>query len=693
MIIDPERFTLSRKERILLSVLLPVILVVFGNMGLLFSHLNSAQAPLWSPTGIALAAILLFGFEMVIPGMAVGFFLLTLQMEAPPFTSLGVFLSNVMEPVLGAILLFTYGRGKFRLVSLKDTVVFVALGVFLVPFIFCTTGIAFLYQGKIIQHESLSEAWLSYFSSDVLSILIFTPLLVSLFNKRENSPSRLEAFSVLSAIAITHFWAMEGNTNRVFIVLPFLIWAAIRFSFKGVSVSAILITAIGIWNFSDAFGFYPHSTEHDFAWLQYFAGATTIVGYFLATVAETDQRVKAKEIESHINLEHKKVAEEALAILDQSIQKSPIGFSLVDKEMRFIRINDIMAELNGATTDYHLGRRIRDIIPDLANELEAKVAHVFMTGETLLNIPMQGLSRKVPSGLVFGLQSYYPVKHPMTDEVFGVAMSFQDLTEQKNTEQKLRVTEANLLHALSVRDEFVATASHELKTPLTSLRLQNELFQKGLVKEDPLYLTREKITTILERNTKQIDRLSRLVDDMLDISRIKTGKLTIKREKCDLNQILKDILVRTKEQFENCGSGVPTVEFGENPVGNWDPLRIEQVVTNLITNSIRYGRGKPISISIQSFDETVRFSIKDQGLGIAKSDQKKIFQRYERGLIAREISGLGLGLFICEQIIEAHQGLIWVESEVNQGASFFVELPKSFTLVEELSPTMEVTHP
>lgn len=251
------------------------------------------------------------------------------------------------------------------------------------------------------------------------------------------------------------------------------------------------------------------------------------------------------------------------------------------------------------------------------------------------------------------------------------------------------MTEANLLHALSVRDEFVATASHELKTPLTSLRLQNELFQKALAKQDPFYLTREKVSSILERNSKQIERLSRLVDDMLDISRIKTGKLSIKYAPCDLNQILTDVLARTKDQFEASGSGLPEVQFGENPTGDWDPLRIEQVMTNLITNSIRYGRGKPISISIQTFNETVRFSIKDQGLGIAKSDQKKIFQRYERGLLAREISGLGLGLYICEQIVEAHQGMIWVESEVNQGASFFVELPRTQNLSKNLSEEPE----
>lgn len=223
----------------------------------------------------------------------------------------------------------------------------------------------------------------------------------------------------------------------------------------------------------------------------------------------------------------------------------------------------------------------------------------------------------------------------------------------------------------------MAIASHELKTPLTSLKLQIQLFERGVAKNDSLAFTQEKIKSFIEKNSLQIDRLTRLVDDMLDISRIRTGKFSLKKEPCDLNLMLNNILLRTKEQFEASGSGLPEITCPEKAYGEWDPLRIEQLLTNIITNAIRYGLGRSISIDIQNHQETVRIMVKDNGLGIAKSDLDKIFMRYERGLLSREVSGLGLGLFITKQIVDAHGGKIWVESEINKGSTFFVDLPSS----------------
>jgi signal transduction histidine kinase len=221
----------------------------------------------------------------------------------------------------------------------------------------------------------------------------------------------------------------------------------------------------------------------------------------------------------------------------------------------------------------------------------------------------------------------------------------------------------------------MAIASHELKTPLTSLKLSLQMYERSISRQEPRAFTPEKMQSYLEKNSQSIDRLSRLVDDMLDISRIRTGKLTIKKEQCELSGIMQHVLARYRDQFDESGSGQPVIEKLETSVGEWDPLRIEQVMTNIITNALRYGRGKPIRISIINNENSFLITVKDNGLGIPKSDRDKIFERYERGLLAREVSGLGLGLYISKQIVEAHSGRIWVESEVGKGSSFFVELP------------------
>src|SRR5690606_25277396 len=129
-----------------------------------------------------------------------------------------------------------------------------------------------------------------------------------------------------------------------------------------------------------------------------------------------------------------------------------------------------------------------------------------------------------------------------------------DISEQKDIEHKLRLTEANLLHALNTRDEFMAIASHELKTPLTSLKLQNQLYQKNLRRGGDFAFDKARLSTLLEKNARQIDRLTRLVEDMLDISRISTGKLSLKKEVGELKSVLEEVISRLREQFIACGS-------------------------------------------------------------------------------------------------------------------------------------------
>jgi signal transduction histidine kinase len=173
-----------------------------------------------------------------------------------------------------------------------------------------------------------------------------------------------------------------------------------------------------------------------------------------------------------------------------------------------------------------------------------------------------------------------------------------DITEQKSIEQRLRKAESELLSALQIRDEFFAIASHELKTPLTSLKLQTQVHQRALENNDPRALSRSGIERLLVRNYQQSERLNRLVDDMLDISRIRTGKLTIKKELCEISHIVKGVAARFKEQLSALGSEAPTIITHGVFFGNWDLLRIEQVISNIMNNAIRYGLGKPIKIIV-----------------------------------------------------------------------------------------------
>lgn len=226
------------------------------------------------------------------------------------------------------------------------------------------------------------------------------------------------------------------------------------------------------------------------------------------------------------------------------------------------------------------------------------------------------------------------------------------------------------MEATNIRDEFISIASHELKTPLTSLKLQTQLAKKQLNRES--ILTTERINKQLDYTIKQIDRLNKLVDDMLDVSRIGTGKLHLQKSLVSLSDLMKELIERFEPQFESVGSTlISHVEAGI--MGHWDSYKIEQVINNLFSNAIRYSPMKKVEVTLKRNNDKAYMSVKDNGPGIAPQNIERIFERFERASDTK--SGLGLGLYISRQIVELHQGRIWVESEVGKGTNFIVELP------------------
>ncbi|MEW6056265.1 MAG: PAS domain S-box protein [Bdellovibrionota bacterium] len=228
--------------------------------------------------------------------------------------------------------------------------------------------------------------------------------------------------------------------------------------------------------------------------------------------------------------------------------------------------------------------------------------------------------------------------------------------------------------AIQARDDFMSVASHELKTPLTSLKLQTQIRQREISKGNLRRFTPEKLPLLVSEDDKQISRLIRLVDDMLDVSRIQTGKLSLSAEEFDLCDMIQDVLTRLSPQLEAKGCQV-TFEAKCVAVGHWDRYRIEQVFINLLTNALKYGVGKPISVNVSAGGGVAHFSVSDHGIGIAEDDQARIFGRFERAVSVNSISGLGVGLYISKRIVEAHGGRIYVQSELGKGSIFTVELP------------------
>lgn len=264
-------------------------------------------------------------------------------------------------------------------------------------------------------------------------------------------------------------------------------------------------------------------------------------------------------------------------------------------------------------------------------------------------------------------------KHMLKNGVPGRVVAIQDISERKKNEQTKILFEASQ-EALRIRNEFISIASHELKTPLTSIKLQTQMTQIAAEKNEAQAYSRERMKKFVNQIDRQADRLANLIEDMLDVSRISLGKLSLDIQPTSLNSLIQETLESMAELIKQNGNEI-ICKLEPNVIANIDRFRMEQVIINLLTNAIKYGEGKPITLSLSKHGNQASISVQDQGMGIAKENQERIFARFERAVTAKNISGLGLGLYISQQIVQAHHGTIIVKSAPNEGACFIVNIP------------------
>jgi signal transduction histidine kinase len=236
----------------------------------------------------------------------------------------------------------------------------------------------------------------------------------------------------------------------------------------------------------------------------------------------------------------------------------------------------------------------------------------------------------------------------------------------------LKRAQAELEEAIRVRDAFLSIAGHELKTPLTTLQLQMQSMGRMALSGKPMDV--DKSLHKIEAAHRQTERLAVLIGQLLDVSRINAGRLRLDLQPVDLAALVRDVSARFEDEGERVGSEL-VVRAAGRWVGRWDRERLDQVLTNLLSNALKYGRGKPVEISLDGDEQYARLVVRDHGIGIAPEDQARIFDRFERAVSDRHYGGLGLGLWIVREVVAALGGTIRVESTPGEGSLFTVELP------------------
>lgn len=392
----------------------------------------------------------------------------------------------------------------------------------------------------------------------------------------------------------------------------------------------------------------------------------------LAVLVDVTERLRLEAERDRLLIEERRAlasAESALALLDTLFRTAPIGLAFLDRDLRYVRANDAIAQsFHGVTPEVSVGRTVWEALPALAPTIAPLLLRVIATGQPVTNVELTGELPSAAGESSSVLASYYPVRAG-DGEVLGVGVTAIDITEQKRvaTLQAQLFREAR--EAVRVRDEFLATASHELRTPLTPLLIHLEVLL------DRARRGRAIDPRMLEKALQQVAKLTALVGDLLDSSRVEAGRLELHEERVPLAAVVLETV--TAERVARPTHSIELEVHGD-PIVLGDRARLAQVLSNLIENAVKYSeRGTTVRVSLGCHDGEALLSVADRGIGIPSDELPKLFRRFFRARNAptTHYGGLGLGLDICRDIVERHRGRIWAESELGAGSTFHVALP------------------
>lgn len=626
-------------------------------LGLALDPVGGFASLVWPPTGIALAA-LVRGGPRLWPAVAAGAFVANVWSGAPLLAATGIAAGNTIEALVGARLLRLDGPlGPARYVRRGLRLLGAALAA---PLLSASVGVFSLWAAGMLAAPNFAAAWQAWWLGDVLGALVVAPVLLDwgrgprrrrpLMHARAVEAALLIA-AVLASAALSFSGDPAAPLQRPHLIFPALIWAAIRFDPTVTSLAVLVISIIAVAITAQGTGPYVTATtlHENLTALQGFMGTVALTGIFLAAASAERGDALRRLAEEHSRLH-------AIS------QNTTDSLTIKDLEGRYVLVNPAFARWLGSAPEQVVGKRDEEFFPpEVVRQVRESDRRAVATDSGVIS---------EETFLVGGEpRTFSSAKAPyrVDGELLGNIAISRDVTRQKDDERALRA-------ALGVRDEFLSIASHELRTPLAALSLQVSGLERALSKRGAASEESQRERHRAGRAVAQVDRLTRLVDTLFDVSQITAGQLHLQRQPFDLSEAVVAVASGLSDQAARASCAVSVSAAG--PVtGNWDRFRIEQVITNLLTNAFKYGSGKPVEVSVEALGTHARLRVRDGGPGIAPDATERIFERFERVAAGHHQKSLGVGLYIARQVIDAHAGVVRVENTSASGSTFVVELP------------------
>ena len=356
--------------------------------------------------------------------------------------------------------------------------------------------------------------------------------------------------------------------------------------------------------------------------------------------------------------------EAQLAELKSIYETAPVGLAVLDTKLRYLRVNDLLAVKNGISADEHIGRTVREVVPNIAGTIEAACRELIATGKPRLEVEITGETAAQLGVKRTWLHSYFPLKDS-SGQCTGINVVVQDLTDRKRLEERLREADKR-------KDEFLAVLGHEWRNPLGVISNAFELLPASETPES------QEIRAIIKR---QITRMTHLTNDLLDVSRISAGQIEIDKQSCDFAAIVREAAEDYRGILNSVGVRLE-LQLPKDPI--WvlgDCRRLAQSVGNLLHNANKFtppGGTVTVTLDIVANQQTAVLKVRDTGIGMDESTLTRLFEPFSRAFrtIDRSRGGLGLGLTLVKGFIEMHGGEVSASSKgPGTGSEFTVQLP------------------
>lgn len=652
----------GRASDLVRGTILAALYVALARIGLGFHAVNEFATLVWPPSGIALAALLALGFRFW-PSIAVGAFIANLWNGAPIPVALGIAAGNTGEALFAAWALRRIPGFRISLDRLKDVLGLVLLGGVVSPMISATVGIASLSLGGILVSAARAEAWRAWWLGDSIAILVVTPLLLT-WRTPASGRRRLplaESVTLTLLLGLASYFIFDlASPGLTSLLAPFLIWAALRFDVRGAARATFLVSVIAVWATARGHGpFVGAVVEESLVRLQAFMALTAAT--FLVLGAMTLERRRSEQARRRAE-ENTRESEARYRTLADAVEQL---MWISDAEGRVAYLNHQWETMVGPLEEGREMGWVDRIHPeDRGATLEKRSAAIASGQPYRLEHRIQTRSGEYR----WFLARVVPVRDTqgVIRSWFGAAA---DVHRLKTTQEELVRAKEAAEEAGRAKDRFLATLSHELRTPLTPV-----LAFISLLERDPS-LSREarRRVEIIRRNA---ELETRLIDDLLDLTRVATGKLEIHPETVSVREAIDHALEVCREEADE--AGVKLERFA--PKGELfvraDPARLRQILWNIVKNAVKFTpRGGRVAVrAVSAQGGRVAVEISDTGVGIADSEMARIFQPFEQA--AHGKGGLGLGLTISRALVEAHDGILTAKSGgPGEGTTFRIELP------------------